>query len=318
MVVHHATDWYVGNARSHLPGWDTFVVSDVAAVAFTMAAGASGVLFATALARKGWDGWRIDANTARRYGLLVPIGMALAWVLSRDAWHWGVLGVLGASVVVSTVIGRRVGALPLAVLGVVAVSASIDVVEAVGRGDAFAQRVLGPGFPLVLYTGLALLGAAAGRVLLHRPDQARSSALLGLGLLAVSAVAVATGRPPDRHPGMVLDYVVPGVGGTLVLYALVSLQPPRLVDAVLQRAGRHTLGIFLAHWGLYWILRELGALRQLDAGPGVALAVATALAFTMVAPFVPQLPWTPRTGRRRQPAPKTSASTSGTGRSSWA
>ena len=318
MLVHHLTDWYAGNARQHLPGWETFVVTDVAAVAFTMAAGASGVLFATALARKGWAGWRIDLTTVRRYGLLVPIGMLLYWVLWRYPLGWGVLQVLGAAIVVSTLVGRRLPAWVLAALGAAAVALSSEVVEVVNDDGNWVDRVFGVGFPLLVYVGLALLGAAAGRLLLDRPDLARAALVVGTALLVVTAALALAGRPPQRHPGTLVDFAVPGIGGTLLLYALAGRQPPALLDRVLQRAGRHTFGIFLGHYTIYWALREAGLLGDVPAGLGVGLAVATTVAIVLVAPRVPQPPWTPRAGWRRQPAPKTSASTSGTGRSSWA
>ena len=131
----------------------------------------------------------------------------------------------------------------------------------------------------------------------------------------VVAVAAAAGHPPDRHPGTLVGFVLPGVAGALLLYAAAARwRPPGPVDRLLCRSSRHTLGIFLGHYGIYAVLRHVGALHRLPPAPAVVLAVTATVAVTTVAPFVPTLPWSPRTGY----APKTSANTSGTGRSSWA
>ena len=62
MLVRHVTDWATGDARAVLPGWPSFTLTDVAPVAFFVAAGASMALFVA----------------ARRLGLLGDIGAGLA------------------------------------------------------------------------------------------------------------------------------------------------------------------------------------------------------------------------------------------------
>src|ERR687892_1379044 len=52
MVVHHLTEWLTGDARAVLPGWRSFTVTDVAAPAFFVAAGASASLFAAGPRRR--------------------------------------------------------------------------------------------------------------------------------------------------------------------------------------------------------------------------------------------------------------------------
>jgi peptidoglycan/LPS O-acetylase OafA/YrhL len=189
------------------------------------------------------------------------------------------------------------------------------VVASVTGHGGLVEDVLGDGFPLVTYVGFALLGAVGARLVLRGRDRAGEALVLG-GLLTLAvAVATATGHPPDRHPGTLVGFVLPGVAATLLLYGtLARWSPPRLVDHVLRQASRHTLGIFFGHYLIYWGLRATGVLHQVAAGPSLALAVVITLAVVLVAPFVPTVPWSPRTGRRQ--APKTSASTSGTGRSS--
>jgi hypothetical protein len=314
MLVQHLTEWFHGDPRAVLPGWDGFVLTDVCAPAFTLAAGASAVLMAEALRRKGRP--LVDGTVVRRYGLLVPLGIAIHWVLWRDPLSWGVLETLGVVVVLSTVLARRV---PIAVLGAATAVALVVGPQVAERlsGDDLVTRVFGPGFPLVTYLGFALVGAAGARLVLDGRDRAGEALLLG-GLLTLVVVATtAAGFPPDRHPGTFVGFVVPGLAGTLLLYGVLARwSAPRPVEAVLGPAAAHTLGIFVGQYGLFWALRAMGLLHTVPAGPAVVLAVVTAIAITFVAPLVPPLPWSPRTGRRQ--APKTSASTSGTGRSSWA
>jgi hypothetical protein len=314
MLVQHLTEWLHGDPRAVLPGWAGVAVTDVCAPAFTVAAGASGVLLAEALRRKGHR--LVDATVVRRYGLLVPLGFALHWVLWGDPLSWGVLETLGIVVVVSTVLARRVPVVALAGVAAVALVVGPLVAEGVA-GDGLLTRVLGPGFPLVTYLGFAVVGAVAARLALAGRDRVPEALVVGAVLAALVVVELARGVPPDRHPGTFVGFVLPGLAGTLLLYgALGRWSPPRAVDAVLGPAARHTLGIFVGQYGLYWVLRATGVLHAVPAGPAVALAVLGSVAVTLAAPLVPPLPWSPRTGWRQ--APKTSASTSGTGRSSWA
>ncbi|MCU1379926.1 MAG: hypothetical protein JWN29_2909 [Acidimicrobiales bacterium] len=315
MLVQHLTGWFHGDPRAVLPGWDGFVLTDVCAPAFTVAAGASAVLMAEAMRRKGRR--LVDATVVRRYGLLVPLGIALHWVLWRDPLGWGVLETLGLVVVLSTLFARRA---PVAFLGAAAVVALVvgpQVTEHL-TGDGLVAHVFGPGFPLVTYLGFALVGAAGARLVLDGDDRAAEALLLGGLLTLVAAATTAAGYPPDRHPGTLVGFVIPGLAGTLLLYGVLARwSAPAVLEAVLRPAAKHTLGIFIGHYGLYWALRSAGLLETVAPMPAVVLAVVTAVAVTLVAPLVPPLPWSPRTGRRHQ-APNTSANTSGTGRSSWA
>src|SRR5215510_3739974 len=85
MVVHHLTDWLTGDARAVLPGWSSFAVTDVAAPAF----------FVAARGRRGMTRPRVAAEVMRRYGLLVPIGLAFDWLLWRHPAMFGVIEALG-------------------------------------------------------------------------------------------------------------------------------------------------------------------------------------------------------------------------------
>lgn len=310
MLVHHFTGWFHGDPRGVLPGWEGFVVTDLAAPAFTVAAGASGVLLAEALRRRGRP---VVRTVLRRYGLLLPIGVALHWILFDDPRGWGVLHVLGAGVVLSTLLARRLPAPAIGALAGAALVVGPRVVEAVPE-----QAVLGVGFPLVVYLGFALVGAAGARLVVDgEGDRAAEALLLGGLLTLVVAATTAAGIPPDRHPGTLRAFVVPGVAGTLLLYgALARVRVPVALDGLLREAARHTFGIFLGHYAIWWCLDRWRLLPHLDGLPATALAIGATVLITAASAFVPPVPWSPRTGRRRQ-APKTSASTSGTGRSSW-
>lgn len=310
MLVHHFTGWFHGDPRGVLPGWDGFVVTDLAAPAFTVAAGVSGVLLAESRRRAGR---RVVPTVLRRYGLLLPIAVALNWFLFGDATGWGVLHVLGVAVVLSTLLAGRLPAPLVGALAAAALVAGPRIVEV-----APEHPILGVGFPLVIYVGFALVGAAGARLVLAGDgDRAAEALLLGGLLTLVVAATTAAGIPPDRHPGTLRGFVIPGLAGTLVLYgALARVRVPKLFEGVLQEAARHTFGIFVGHYLIWWSLDRLGLLPALDAVPAMALAIAATVAVTLASAVVPPLPWSPRTGRRRQ-APKTSASTSGTGRSSW-
>jgi peptidoglycan/LPS O-acetylase OafA/YrhL len=300
MLVQHLTEWLYGDARQVLPGWEGFAVTDVCAPAFTVAAGASGLLLVTALERKGRPG--IDATVLRRYGLLVPIGFLLQWALWQNALsNWNVLEMLGVTVVLSTLVARRVSTVTIALLAAAALSIGPMVAERV-HSDDLIGHVLGPGFPLVTYLGLALVGAVAARLALLHGERVRLPLLLGLGLTVAVGVAVAAGRVPHRHPGTIVEFVLPGLAGTVLLYGLVAGRLPGLVDAVVRPASRHAFGIFLGHYAVYALLRATGALHQVPAAASLTLAVVGAVAIAVVSPYAPVLPWTPRVGARR-PAP---------------
>src|SRR5215204_1792039 len=104
MLVHHLCEWLGGDARSVLPGWPDFALTDLAAPAFFVAAGASCTLLVESRRRRGLSVLRVAGIVLRRYGLLIPIGMAMDWVLWRDPFTFGVLEALGLTVVVAALI----------------------------------------------------------------------------------------------------------------------------------------------------------------------------------------------------------------------
>jgi len=299
MLVHHLTEWLTGDARAVLPGWDGFVVTDVAAIAFFVAAGASMALFVASRRGRGMARWRVSAQVLRRYGLLVPIGLALDWVLWRNPAMFGVLEALGACVVLGAAVVAIVpdrwlpAAAALTVVGGVAVERLVS-----GSGAWIAREVLAGKFPLLTYLGFVLIGAAAARAGWYRDR--RWVAAVALGLTASTVVMVVAGIEPDRYPGDV-RFVLPGLAGTAIAYAAAQAPWQRWLaplDRVVRRAAAHTLGIFVAHYVVYGALRQAGLLGDVPGAAAVPIAVAVTVFACLIAPRVPQLPWSLRTGVR--------------------
>jgi uncharacterized membrane protein len=305
MVVHHLTDWLTGDARAVLPGWPSFVVTDVAAVAFFVAAGASMALFVASRRGRRMSRGRVAAQVLRRYGLLVPIGLALDWLLWRSPTMFGVLEALGVCVVLGAAVAAAVPTRLLpAVAGATLVAGIVVERLAGGSGAWLAREVLAGKFPVVTYLGFVLVGVAAARTGRYRDP--RWVARVTLAAVAATVALVAAGLVPDRYPGDV-RFVVPGLAGTAAVYALGRLPWHRALaalDRVLRRAASHTLGIFVAHYVLYAAFRHTGVLGTVPGAVAVPAAVATSVTACLLAPRVPQPPWSLRTGFRsvRPPA----------------
>jgi len=193
--------------------------------------------------------------------------------------------------VLSSALSYAVRTAPGAALLAAAMFAVGHAVElAVADGHPWAADVLGSNFPLLTYVAFALVGVAGARAILTWPSIDRWALVVGLAFAV--ATVVWTGVP-DRYPADA-SFVLPGVAGTFLLYGV--LDRWRLFDGVLRTAGRHTLGIFIGHYLVRIVLGHLGLLDRMGPGSAALLAVtATALAVA-VAPFVPTLPWSPRTG----------------------
>ncbi|HEX5365658.1 MAG TPA: acyltransferase family protein [Acidimicrobiales bacterium] len=304
MLVHHLTDWTTGDARAVLPGWHRFALTDAAAVVFFVAAGASMALLVASRRRRGMPRWRVGVQVGRRYGTLVPVGVALGWSLWRSPGMFGVLEALGVTVLlgaaVTAVVPRR--ALPVTAVALLALGAwSEQAVD--GRQDWMSREVVGGKFPVVTYLGFVVVGVAAVRAGWHT-DRRRVAGAAVLGLVATAALS-ARGMDPERYPGDA-RFVVPGLALTAVAAALAQARWPRAlagVDRVLRRAATHTLGVFVAHYVLYGLLRRAGLLGQVPPALAVPLAVAFTVVACLAAPRLPQLPWSPRTGWRRPRGP---------------
>lgn len=288
MLVQHFVAWFgAAPPREVLPGWEGMALTDVAAPAFAVAAGASSLLLVVSRRRADRP---VLGTVLRRYGLLIPMGFALQAIITGAAWNWGVLQTLGASIVLSTaaslVVRTVTGTAALAGATFVAGHA---VELRVADAHPWVADVLGSNFPLLTYVGFALVGVAGARAILRWPACDRWALLVGLGF---AVATVATGEP-DRYPADT-SFVLPGLAGTFLLYGV--LDRWRSLDGVLRTAGRHTLGIFIGHYLARVALGRLGLLDHTGAGAAVVLALAATMAAVLIAPFVPTLPWSPRTG----------------------
>lgn len=289
MLVQHFVGWFgTAEPREVLPGWPGMALTDVAAPAFAIAAGASSLLFMESRRRAGTP---VLLTILRRYGLLIPIGFLLQALITGEAWNWGVLQTLGASIVVAALASYAVRTAPgAALLAAVAFVGGHAVELAVTDAHPWVTDVLGSNFPLLTYVGFALVGVAGARSILTWPGCDRWAILAGLALAVATAVWVGE---PDRYPADA-SFVLPGLAATLLLYGVLERWP--LLDVVLRTAGRHTLGIFIGHYLARIVMGRLGWLEHSDPTEAVLLALtATALAVA-VAPLVPTLPWSPRTG----------------------
>ena len=297
MLVHHFTKWLAGDVHAILPGWEGFALTDLAAPAFTIAAGTSAVLYAM-LKRPA------TVTIVRRYGMLVPTGMLLQWLFtSHVPFDWGVLQALGVGVVVSTIVALAVQS-PAVMAGFAAFAlVTGPIVEHIAeQHTGRLADVLGGVFPLVTYTGFALAGATGGLLLLRNPDRGGQALAAGGALAVVTLVMLEAGIEPDRYPGGPA-FIIPGLAGTLLLFG--ALDRVKTMPAAF---GNHTLGIFLAHYAVCWLITQYGWRDSLE--PATALAVAFGLTalFALAAPHVPQLPWSPRTGWARRPQKRVASS----------
>jgi uncharacterized membrane protein len=304
MVVHHMTGWLTGDARAVLKGWSSFAVTDVAAPAFFVAAGASASLYMAARRRRGMTRPRVAAEVLRRYGLLVPIGVAFDWLLWQHPAMFGVIEALGVTVVVGAGLAVAVGARWLPALAAATLATGVLAERAVtSNAGWWADEVVAGKFPAATYLGFVLVGMAAVRTG-RFADRRWGLTAAALGAAAV-AVLLAVGVTPDRYPGG-LAFVVPGLAGTALLYALAQCGWPMWLGAagrLIRSAAAHTLGIFLAHYVVYYVLVDrTGVAGTVPGAVALPVALLMAVALAAVAPQVPQLPWSPRTGRRRSPA----------------
>jgi uncharacterized membrane protein len=318
MVVHHLIEWLTGDARAVLPGWRSFTVTDVAAPAFFVAAGASAILFVRSRRARGMTRRRAAAQIVRRYGLLVPIGVVFDWLLWRNAGMFGVIEALGVTVVLGAVLAAAVPARWLPALAVATLAAGILAERSVGGdGGWWASEVIAGKFPLVTYVGFVLVGMAVVRT--DRFADRRFG--MTAAALSVGAVVLllADGVRPDRYPGG-LSFVVPGLAGTALAYTACQHLPARKWlepgDRLIQAAAAHTLGIFLAHYVIYGFLDRTGIAGTVPGPASLTVAIVVAVALAAVAPHVPRPPWSLRTGRnRRQPGAPPRATTRRSGSS---
>jgi len=289
MLLQHFTKWLAGDPRQILPGWEGFAFTDVCAPAFAAAAGASAWLFAEGRLLKGESTPRVLGTVARRYLLLIPIGIVLQELAAHTPWDWGVLQTLGAGVFLTVVLTRVAPPLPLAAVALV----TGPMLEQHFAGHpGYIAEMFGSTFPLVTYAGFALFGAAGARLLVRNPERGKQALVAGLLLVELALVL---GQAPDRYPGD-SSFIIPGLAGTLLLYGIVDRW-----RALPRSLGNHTLGIFLAHYVAFYAINRFGLRHTFSPASAVLTGVLAITFFAVVAPHVPPLPWSPRTGRRRRP-----------------
>jgi hypothetical protein len=256
-------------------------------------------LFVGSRRRRGLSSGHVGAQVLRRYGMLVPIGMALDWVLWRDPLMCGVLEVLGVTVVLGAALAAVVPARALPGLAATVVAVGVWSGRAVaGRAGWWASELIGGKFPLVTYLGFVLVGAAAVRTGWYADR--RTVVVAAAGALLLTVALLAAGLVPDRYPGDV-RFIVPGLAVTVAVYALAQLRwgPPFAgLDRIVRGAAAYTLGIFLAHYAVYALVRGAGRLGDVPGGVAVPAAVAVTGVLCLAAPRVPQPAWSVRTGRR--------------------
>lgn len=298
MLIHHFTEWFGEGARAVLPGWTGFAVTDVAAPAFTVALGASVPLLIESRRRRDLPDLSVALVALRRYGLLVPLGVALRWSVGFDLGRLGVLETLGICALAVAALSPTVRPwIRVATAGAVLTAAPFVERAAESREDWLATHVLTGTFPMVTYLGFALVGAALVPIIRRPGHRVAIGAVAGV-LCTATLAMVLTGDPPDRYPGDA-SFIVPGLAGTFLLYLLVtSPWLPAAGSRAIERAGAHTLGVFVGHYVVYAVLDRTDRLHALAPWPASALAVAATLVAVSVAPRVPALPWSPRTGRR--------------------
>lgn len=300
MLLQHLIEWLSGEARQLVPGWESFILTDLSAPAFFVAAGASCALLVASRNRRNWPAWRIAGVVVRRYGLLIAVGMSLVWVMWRAPFTFGVLEALGLTVVVGAAVSALLPDQLLTVAAGAALYGGVTVERGLdGRTDWLASEFLGGKFPAITYLGFVLVGMAAirsGRF----EDRRWVGGAVAVGIVATMWMLV-DGIRPDRYPGDV-GFVVPGLAGVAIIYLLCQLSWPATLDRfdqVLRAAATHTFGIFITHYGMYYVLDRSGAEGSVGNAVSVPLAVGLTVLLCTVAPRVPQLPWSLRTGRRR-------------------
>jgi hypothetical protein len=220
--------------------------------------------------------------------MLIPIGIVLQWLAAQTPWDWGVLQTLGAGVFLTVLLTRWLPALPLAI-GALVLGPMLEVHFAGQPG--YLAEMLGSTFPLVTYAGFALVGAVGGQLLVRDPDRSWQAIVAALLLIDVMLLL---GVAPDRYPGDA-SFILPGIAGTLLLFGLVDRW-----HALPRSLGNHTLGIFLAHYVAFYAINHWGMRHSFSPLAAVLTGAVAITFFAIVAPIVPPLPWSPRTGWRPQ------------------
>ncbi len=270
MIAHHVNKWTGGRIDERFWGYDHFIVTDLAAPMFGVGLGAAAVVVGSRIAR--------------------------VVELPKPVWRWGQIFLVGLAIDFAThhnrITGR--GVLPtLAVVGLITmlvvaaglrspwgwwtvaagcVLLSVPASELAGDGF-FVLLISGP-FAVPVYGVYGAAGAAVAAHALGRPERSlplwrAAGGVLVLGLLASQigrgAVAPEGVWPPARYPGH-LGFTLWGLVATLVIWAVARevLRPGHAVAEAVARAGRRTLPIFAAHFGVKIALQRTQLTGDLD------------------------------------------------------
>jgi hypothetical protein len=302
MLLHHTMMWMVGDARSKLGGDDGLAVTDLAAPMFAVAVGAGAELLARRLRSRG------GAAVGRAIVRWVAIGawgIALGAVIDHRVDSVGVLETMaacGAAVMaVALVASPSTGV--WAAVAVALTAVSLPVIHAADAAGGWWQQAFGDSFPIVSYLAMAAAGAAVSARLgasEHQPvlDRLALAGLVGLSVLVVAGAGV---WPAARYPGGPA-FVVPGVVATVAVWAVAARVPAGAVARALERAGRRTLLVYVAHYSLRVALDAGGWWASLR-GAGwtaAAVALAAAMAAASAVPWPLRRPATVPSGEERE------------------
>lgn len=285
MLVHHLLSWTGGDeqVRRLLAVADGMNATDLAAPAFALAAGASVSLSTRRVA--GRPGALRGA--LRRWAGIFAWGVAVSFALDGAIDGLGVLEILalvGAALAVAVATGDgRPHPLRWALAATALAAAALPSIEAATGRGGITENLLAGRFPLVSYLALGAAGAAVADTLGGREQRVRLLALAAGGAAAAAALqaAGATVWPPDRTPGG-LPLIVPGIVASVAAWWGLSLLRGRVGD-VLAHAGRRTLEVFVAHYGIRVVLNAGGWTGALEGLGWAAAAVATAVAGVLAA-----------------------------------
>lgn len=308
MLVHHFTGWLTHSPREVLPGFDGLALTDLAAPAFAITAGASLALFVDRALHRGTDGNELGRQVLRRYGVLVPVGMLLTLAALSNPFYFGVLDALGWGALAAYVVLRLI---PTAGLGWAAAATmflasrpAATFVEDHATTDYVVNAFSGK-FPILEYAGFAVVGALVAPHL--KRWSTRHAIAVAVGSVLVAGLVSLVVGPPDRYPGGIA-FVVPGLAGTAVLYALMLCWTPSPgVERSLVVSGTRSLGIYVSHYVLFVVLRAAGLQESLDPWPALLIALMLTTGVVVAALRLPPLPFSLRKGsaaRRSEVGPQ--------------
>jgi hypothetical protein len=211
-------------------------------------------------------------------------------VIDHQVDSIGVLETLAACGLVVTMLALVAAptAATWAAIAVALTAFSLPVIRLADEAGGWWALTFGDSFPALSYLAMAAAGAALAAQLGDSErraalDRAALGGMVGLGLLAATGVAV---WPVDRYPSGPA-FVVPGVVASVAIWAVLARMRPGPLVRGLERAGRRTLVVYVAHYALRIVL-DLGGWWAALRGPWwTAAAVAVAIGMAALS----ALPW---------------------------